>query len=223
MRTGLRDVSRPTVINEREAHEPHRSRSKRHSRRKQRTKHHESPKPTRVVPVHSLTISDSGSDYDIAPTLGIDFINQPDDKISFGKSVRADVLISLRYPNQRPSVQPMHLDYSRLVTFTTLVADSHNGERVPMEASALSAQKTCDTVHTIQEPDQQRSSWWHCFPDRLPLGYSSFPDLKIARPGTYRVRVTLMRTGSSAEEGAVSVACTDSAPISVYPPSMLRR
>jgi hypothetical protein len=129
----------------------------------------------------------------------------------------------LRHPHQHPSVQPMHLNYSRLITFTTLVADDHNGERVPMEASALSAQKTCDTVHSIQEPEQQRSNLWHYFPDRLPLGYSSFPDLRIARPGTYRIRVTLMRTGGSAEEGAINVACIDSAPISVYPPSTRRR
>ena len=223
MRTALRDVSRPTAVDEREAYEPHRSRSKRQSRRKQRAKHHDSAQPTRAVPVQPKTISDPVSDRDNAPKLGLDFLNQPDEKIAFGKSVKVDVLISLRYSHQRPSVRPMHLNYSRLITFTTLVADGHNGERVPMEASALSAQKTCDTIHSIQEPEQQRSSLWHYFPDRLPLGYSSFPDLRIARPGTYRIRVTLMRTGGSAEEGAINVASIDSVPISVYPPSTRRR
>ena len=222
IRTSLRDISRPTVLDERETYEPHRSRSKRQSCRRQRAKHHESVQPTRVVPVHNRTVWDPVSDDGNAPTLGLDFIRQPDEKIAFGKSVRVDVLVSLRHPHQHPSIQPMHLNYSRLITITTLVADGHNGERVPMEASALSTQKTCDTVHSIQEPEHQQS-WWHHFPDRLPLGYSSFPELRIARPGTYRIRVTLMRTGGSADEGATNVACIDSLPISVYPPSTRRR
>lgn len=223
IRTSLRDASRPTAIDDRKAHEPHRSRSKRQSRCKQRTKHHESVHPTRAVPVHPKTIPDPVPEHDSVPMLGLDFISQPDKQIAFGKSVRVDVLVSLRYPHQHPSVQPMHLNYSRLITFTTLVADGHNGERVPMEASALSTQKTCDTVHSFQEPEQQQSSWWQYLPDRLPLGYSSFPDLRITRPGTYRVRVTLMRTGGSAEEGAVNVACIDTAPICVYHPTTRRR
>lgn len=222
-RTSLRDVSRPIAVDDREPYELRRSRSKRQSRCKQRTKRHESAQPTKVVQVYPKAISDPLPDRDDAPTLDLDFISQPDERVAFGKSVRVDVLVSLRYPHQDPSVHPMHLNYSRLITFTTLVADGHNGERVAMEASALSTQKTCDTVHSFQEPEQQQSSWWHYFPDRLPLGYSSFPDLRIARSGTYRLRVTLMRTGGSAEEGAVSIACIDSVPINVYPPSTRRR
>jgi hypothetical protein len=222
IRTNFRDVSRPSAVDEREAYEPHRSRSKRQSRRRQRTKHHDSVQPTRVVPMHHKMDLDLLSESDNAPTLGLDFISQPDEKIAFGKSVRVDVVVSLRHPRQHPSVQPMHLNYSRLITFTTLVSDGHNGERVPMEASALSTQKTCDTLHSIQEPEHQQS-WWDYFPDRVPLGYSSFPELRIARPGTYRIRVTLMRAGGSAEEGATNVTSIDSAPISVYPPSTRQR
>lgn len=150
-------------------------------------------------------------------------MHEPDDKITLGRPVKTDILVSLRYPQQSPSVHPLHLTYSRLITFTTLVAERRDGERVPMEPSALLAQKTCDTIHGFSQPEKQRAALWHYFPDRLPLGYSSFTDLKIAKPGIYRLRVTLMRTGGSAEEGAVNLACIDSAPISVSPPSTRRR
>jgi hypothetical protein len=144
-------------------------------------------------------------------------------KIAIGRSVKVEVMVSLRLPQQPSSIHPMHLDYSRLITFATLVAEDQNGDLYPMEASALLTQKTCDTVHSFPHPDKQCAVFWHQSPHQLPLGFSSFPELRIARPGTYRIRVTLMRTGGSAEEGAINVTCIDSMPINVCPPPTRRR
>lgn len=220
LRTYSRDVSRPTAIDEMGDYETRHSRSKHQSRRKHRSRPQESPPAARAVATHPKKISDPIADRDNAPSLELDFMHGLEDRIAFGKSVRVDVLVSLRYPQQQPSVHPLHLDYSRLIAITTIVAEDQDGNRIPMDASTLAGQKTCDTVHSIQQAEKQLL---HHFPDRLAMGYSSFPDLRIGRPGTYRIRVTMMRTGGSADEGAVNVACIDSNLITVLPPVTRRR
>lgn len=222
-RRTVRDAARPTAIDAKEAYKAHQSRDRHHLHRKQSTKRHDSPQSPQAASVHHRKLSDPSTDGGNAPSLELDFIHEPHERIVLGQPVKTDILVSLRYPQQVPSVHPTHLNYSPFITFATLVAEGRNGERSPLDATAIFAQKNCDTVHSFQQPEKQRAALWQHFPDRLPLGFSSFTDLRIARPGTYRIRVTLMRTGGSAEEGAVNLACIDSMPITVCPPSTRRR
>jgi hypothetical protein len=218
-----RDASRPIAIDVHDTYKAHHSRGRHHIRRKQSVKQHGSPQSPRPPTVQIPKLAKPVPDEDNAPSLELDFIRQPYDKITLGQSTKIDILVSLRYPQQAPSVLPVHLDYSPFITFATLVAEGRNGERIPMEASAILAQKTCDTIHSFQQPEKQCVAFWHHFPDRLPLGFSSFTDLKITKTGVYRLRTTLMRTGGSAGDGAVSLACIDSMPITVCPPPTRRR
>ena len=223
MRRSVRDASRPMAIDIHDTYKAHHARGRHHIRRKHSIKRHNSPHSPRAAIAQLPKLSKPISDEDNAPSLELDFIRQPYDRITLGQSIKIDVLVSLRYPQHVPSVQPIHLDYSPLITFTTLVAEGRNGEEIPMEASAILAQKTCDTVHSFQQPEKQVAALWHHFPDRLPLGFSSFTDLRITRTGVYRLRTTLMRTGGSAGDGVISLACIDSMPITVCPTLTRRR
>ena len=140
----------------------------------------------------------------------LDVIEQPVRGIQLGMSVEASVMISLRLPSSGRVSTGCDVDTSQLLAVTSLVADSRDGELVPMEAGTLTGQKQYDSVHPL--PSDCAEDLARSQPHRIALGYFSFPGLLIRQSGTYRIRTTLFKMG---DNGASSILSTDSVPIKV--------
>jgi len=129
------------------------------------------------------------------------------------KEVRAgfplDAPFTIRVDGQRQSPYAGNLDAESglLMAVATLVASDQQGLLTPVNAGILTGPQLADTVH----PE----------PSTGTLGYVSFPDLVIRSPGTFRVRVTLLRMGAAMHaghgsfQGATSLVSIDSEPVVV--------
>jgi hypothetical protein len=76
-----------------------------------------------------------------------------------------------------------------------------------MPYGTLTGPQLADSVHT---PSREEA-------DYNVMGYISFPELVIRTPGTYQIRITLMRIGAPGIEdrGAITLHTIDSQQIAV--------
>jgi hypothetical protein len=121
-------------------------------------------------------------------------------------------MVSLRFPPEERLVNAANVDTSLLIALVSLVADTRNGERVPVEAGLLTGQKLFDSVHPIPEEyveDMKRND-----PCRVALGYFTFPGLLVRQSGTYRLRTSLLQIPTSGGGGSTLMS-VDSTPIKV--------
>ena len=120
-----------------------------------------------------------------------------------------DAPFTIRVDGQRHSSYGGNVDAEsgHLMAVATLVESDQHGSLTPVNAGILTGPQLADTVH----PE----------PSTGTLGYVSFPDLVIRSPGTFRVRVTLLRmsatvhAGHSSFQGATSLVSIDSEPVVV--------
>ncbi|CAK4034868.1 Hypothetical predicted protein [Lecanosticta acicola] len=184
---------------------------------KQRSKHTSSRRPSKSDSSHRRRESSGSyatSNIPERPSFELDVIGQPQRSIVFGATVETSVMVSLKCPSPDAVAQYSNMDTSRLMAVVSLVADTRSGERMQLENGTLTGQKMFDSVHPI--PESVADSLARSQACRLALGYVSFPSLLIRQPGTYRLRVTLIKMGSSSSSsGGASVACTDSESIKV--------
>ena len=147
------------------------------------------------------------------PTLSLDIIGQPPSGVALGMPVETSILLSLRMPSGNSPQTCDDVDTSKYLAVSSLVADNRNGEWVPLEAGIMTGQKMFDSVHAIPEDCLERMSYNQ--PQRLVLGYFSFPGMLIRQSGTYRIRTTLIKMSASENGGASSIIAIDSEPIKV--------
>ncbi|EME45074.1 hypothetical protein DOTSEDRAFT_129021 [Dothistroma septosporum NZE10] len=140
------------------------------------------------------------------PTFEMDVIGQPQRNVIFGTTVETSVMVSLRVPSPDLIAHYKSLDINKLMGVVSLVADSRNGERVAIECGTLTGQKMFDSCHPI--PEEYAGTLARNQPCRLSLGYFTFPSLLIRQPGTYRLRITLMKMSSSG--GSANMLSVDS-------------
>ncbi|KAK4502574.1 hypothetical protein PRZ48_006000 [Zasmidium cellare] len=218
-KTYLRDSCGPRAVDS-----GHRSDKSRNDSRRQRdgdekpkSKHSSSRRSSKSESSHrrkSSTGSCVTSNIPERPTFELDVIGQPQRNIIFGSTVETSVMVSLKVPSPDMVAQYRSLDTSRLMAVISLVADTRGGERMPIECGTLTGQKMFDTVHPV--PVECAESLARSQPCRLTLGYFSFPSLLIRQPGTYRLRVTLIKMSSAgASSGGSSIAAADSDSIKV--------
>lgn len=122
-----------------------------------------------------------------------------------------DSPFTLRVDRQRQNSSNGNFDHDRgrLMAVATLVANDGDGSSTPVDAGVLTGPQLADTVHPT--------------PSTGTLGYVSFPDLIIRSPGTFRIRVTLLRMSATAHagqavsslQGATSLVSIDSEPVIV--------
>lgn len=218
-KTYLRDSHGPRVVDAGKG----RSSSRRQAEEsdKSRSKHSSSRKPSKPESSHSrkpsstLASASASSSQQERPTFELDIIGQPQRSIIFGTTVEASVMVSLKVPSPDMAASYRNLDTSRLLAVVSLVADTRSGERTAVECGTLTGQKMFDSVHPIPEecvPSLARSQ-----PCRLALGYFSFPGLLIRQPGSYRLRISLIKMGASdsSSSGGSTISTVDSEAIRV--------
>ncbi|PIA94892.1 hypothetical protein CB0940_07974 [Cercospora beticola] len=202
----LRDGSGPRAVD---------SKSRGSSRRdddKQRSKHSSSRRPSDSKSSSHRREASVASKSE-GPTFELDVIGQPSRSIIFGQTVETSVMVSLQCPSPEVAARYQGMDTSRLMGVVSLVADSRSGGRVPVECGTLTGQKMFDSVHECSNDIAE--SLARSQPSRLALGYLTFPQLLIRQPGSYRLRVTLIKMGGSGSSGGSTVLATDSETIKV--------
>lgn len=218
-KTYLRDSHGPRVVDAGKG----RSSSRRQAEEsdKQRSKHSSSRKSSKPESSHNrkslstpASASHSSSQQE-RPSFELDIIGQPQRSIIFGTTVEASVMVSLKMLSADMAASYRNLDTSRLLAVVSLVSDTSIGERTAIECGTLTGQKMFDSVHPIPEecvPSLARSQ-----PSRLALGYFSFPGLLIRQPGSYRLRISLIKMGSSesSNSGGSTISTVDSEAIRV--------
>lgn len=147
------------------------------------------------------------------PSLQLDVVLQPLPVIQLGMTIETSVLISLFQSLPEQSIKPRDVDTSSLFTVVSLISTEEDQQKIPLEAGSVSGQKLFDSVHPMPTdgsyaPPQVGSL-------RAALGYCSFPQLLIREAGTFRLRVTLIKTGGSLDDGATSLQHVDSEPVKV--------
>lgn len=219
-KTFLRDSHGPRVVDAGKGR--HSSRRQGEENDKQRSKHSSTRKSSKPegsshgrksssTPASGAT----SSSHQERPSFELDIIGQPQRSIVFGTTVEASVMVSLKVPSPDMAASYRNLDTSRLLAVVSLVADTRSGDRTAIECGTLTGQKMFDSVHPIPEecvPSLARSQ-----PCRLALGYFSFPGLLIRQPGTYRLRISLIKMGASdsSSSGGQTIATVDSEAIRV--------
>ena len=147
------------------------------------------------------------------PGFVLDMIGQPSKYIQLGTSVELSVMISLTLDSLREPTIATNVDSSSLVAVVSLVTDSHNGERLSVEAGSLTGQKMFDSVHPVDQGYLEVLP--QARPCRAVLGYVSFPLLLVRQHGSYRIRTTLLQMSNDPRAGATSLMSIDSEPIEV--------
>jgi hypothetical protein len=76
----------------------------------------------------------------------------------------------------------------------------------PSALGALLAGRIFDSIHPFADDEADGSIASMEMADPYGVGYMRFPDLSIRQPGTYRIRITLIRIRNSASDPPVSSA-----------------
>jgi hypothetical protein len=139
--------------------------------------------------------------------FSLDPVNCLPREVRAGFPLDAPFTVRVDGQQQSPYAENPDAESGRLMAVATLVASDQHGLLTPVNAGILTGPQLADTVH----PESSTGT----------LGYVSFPDLVIRSPGTFRVRVTLLRmsatmhAGQSSLQGATSLASIDSEPVVV--------
>lgn len=133
-----------------------------------------------------------GSNGSSPSIFSLDPVNELPSEVRAGFPL--DSPFTLRVDRQRQSSSNGNLDHDsgRLMAVATLVAHDGDGLSTPVNAGILTGPQLADTVHPA--------------PSTGTLGYVSFPDLVIRSPGTFRIRVTLLRMSATAHAGQTASA-----------------
>jgi len=139
--------------------------------------------------------------------FSLDPVNSLPREVRVGFPLAAPFTVRVDGQQQSPYTENLDAESGRLMAVATLVASDQHGLLTPVNAGILAGPQLADTVH----PESSTGT----------LGYVSFPDLVIRSPGTFRVRVTLLRMSATVHaehcslQGAMSLASIDSEPVVV--------
>lgn len=139
--------------------------------------------------------------------FSLDPVNGLPREVRAGFPLDTPFIIRVDREQQSPYIGNLDAESGRLMAVATLVASDQHGLLTPVNAGILTGPQLADTVHPEPSTDT--------------LGYVSFPDLVIRSPGTFRIRVTLLRMGATVHagygsvQGATSLVSIDSEPVVV--------
>ncbi|KAF2714328.1 hypothetical protein K504DRAFT_420068 [Pleomassaria siparia CBS 279.74] len=152
----------------------------------------------------------------------MDILVQPPSTAYAGQNLGGNIIVRLR--NLDDHLNDAIADSTNLVALATLVRDSNwPGSRDPTVLNTLLTGRRFDSIHPFSddEADGSISSMEMAHP--RGVGYMRFPELMIRQPGTYRIRITLIRVRNSSSDppvssasGGASVHAVDSNPIRVH-------
>ncbi|KAM0708267.1 hypothetical protein Q7P35_004917 [Cladosporium inversicolor] len=220
-RTYLHDNQGPRVVDAGQLrgaprmHQKDSAADDREVKRSRRTSSHKSPSKSESGHRHKSSNSQSKMKSSVRPKWELDVIGQPHRVVPLGMEVETSVMASLRFPTADLAIDGSNVDITRLFAVASLVKDTRSGERVPVESGMLTGQKLFDSVHEI--PEEHVETMARSQPNRVALGYFTFPGLLIRQAGSFRIRTTLiqMPVPGSSQQGATTILAVDSEPIKV--------
>ncbi|ORX98028.1 hypothetical protein BCR34DRAFT_496462 [Clohesyomyces aquaticus] len=152
---------------------------------------------------------------------GMDVILQPPPTAWAGYELNQTIVVRLRTANTDPN--DALADSTNLVAVASLIPGPNStGSRDPAVLNSLLAGRRFDSVHPFSDDEADGVAASLEMDHPRGVGYMVFPGLIIRQPGTYRIRITLVRMrGSSTEPpvspstGGSSIQVVDSNPIVV--------
>ncbi|KAF2469436.1 uncharacterized protein BDR25DRAFT_229088 [Lindgomyces ingoldianus] len=166
----------------------------------------------------------TSSRHSISPEdirYAMDVVLQPPPTAWAGYELNRTIVVRLRTTNTDPN--DALADSTNLVAVATLVPGPNStGSRDPTVLNSLLAGRRCDSIHPFSDDEADGVAASLDMDHPRGVGYMVFPGLIIRQPGTYRIRITLIRIRSTSSDlpvspssGGASVQVVDSNPIVV--------
>lgn len=152
----------------------------------------------------------------------MDIVVQPPRTAWAGQMMPGSIIVRLRTTNADPD--DAVADSTNLVAVATLVPGPNSTASTdPSVLNTLLVGRRFDSIHPFADDEADGSIASMDMADPYGVGYMRFPELVIRQPGTYRIRITLIRLRNSASDPPVASAGNGSAvqivesnPIVVY-------
>ncbi|KAE8836243.1 hypothetical protein PTNB73_04205 [Pyrenophora teres f. teres] len=180
----MADVARPRALGSRSVRSRHHSGNSRNSGRSRSGQHSLSPEDIRYA---------------------MDIVVQPPRTARVGQTMPGSIVVRLRTINA--DTDDAVADSTNLVAVAALVPGPNSA--VPADPNALNTLLTgrvFDSIHPFNDDEADGSIASMDMADPQGVGYMRFPDLVIRQPGTYRIRITLIRIRNSASDPPVTSA-----------------
>ena len=140
----------------------------------------------------------------------MDIVVQPPRTARVGQTMPGSIVVRLRTSNADPD--DAVADSTNLVAVATLVAGPNsNASTDPSVLNTILVGRRFDSIHPFADDEADGSIASMDMADPSGVGYMRFPDLIIRQPGTYRIRITLIRIRNSASDPPVTSAGNGSA------------
>jgi hypothetical protein len=122
--------------------------------------------------------------------FGLDFVVRPPNEVQAGFAISPAVTLQVRTVRRGPSAAPPDRSLHQYFTVVSLLQLYDDGDIDHASPGILAGHQLADSIHAPDHATFTLNS-----PDIL--GYVSFPNLVIRSPGTFRLRTSLMKVGSS--------------------------
>ncbi|KAF1941371.1 hypothetical protein EJ02DRAFT_204185 [Clathrospora elynae] len=135
----------------------------------------------------------------------MDIVVQPPRTARVGQTMPGSVVVRLRTTNADPDDAVS--DSTNLVAVAALVPGPNSTTSTdPNVLNALLLGRRFDSIHPFADDEADGSIASMEMADPYGVGYMRFPELVIRQPGTYRIRITLLRIRNSASDPPVTSA-----------------
>lgn len=143
----------------------------------------------------------------------MDIVVQPPQTARAGQTIPGCLIVRLRTTNADPD--DAVADSSNFMAVATLAPGPNPTTSSDSSVSSqLLAGQCVDTIHPFADDEADGSIASMDMADQYSVGYMRFPNLVIRQAGTFRVKVTLIRTGSTGNGSTVQIVHSN--PIAVY-------
>jgi len=122
--------------------------------------------------------------------FALDFVVRPPSEVQAGSPIAPAVILQVRTVRRGPSSAGSDRSLHRYFAVVSLIQLYSDGYVENAPHGTLAGDQLADSIHTPESVTSTPHS-----PD--VLGYFSFPNLIIRSSGTYRIRISLMKVGSS--------------------------
>jgi len=138
----------------------------------------------------------------------MDIVVQPPRSARAGQPLPGSIVVRLRTTNADP--EDAAADFLNLYAVATLIPGNSAAPADPSVLNTLLAGRRFDSIHSFADDEADGSIASMDMADPNGVGYFRFPDLIVRQPGTYRIRITLVRAANSATDTAASSASNSS-------------
>jgi len=132
----------------------------------------------------------------------MDIVVQPPRSAHAGQTLDGTIIVRLRTTNADP--EDTAADFANLYAVATLIPGNSAAPADPSFLNTILAGRRFESIHSFADDEADGSIASMDMADPNGVGYFRFPDLIVRQPGTYRIRITLVRVPSSVSEAPVS-------------------